>query len=149
MYVQDRETLTMTGTAITTAGTFDETGTSDSSHAAARLLEMAVCNAAELLDEVKSEATMLVAKARADADQLSAASQADADQLTTSAKAEADQLVAAAESEAQAVYARLDEERAQTAAEIARLSQLEHEHRAVLRSHVTELLTQIDAPLAG
>ena len=148
MTMQDHATVTTIDTALTTAGTSDDSGTSESSRAAARLLEMAARNAEELLDEVKSEATVLVATAQANADQLAAASQADADQLTTSAKAEADQLVAVAKAEAEAVYARLEEERAQRTAEIARLNRLEHEHRDALRSHLTQLLTRTEAPLA-
>lgn len=146
--MQDEATVTTIDTALTTAGTSDDTGRSESTRAAARLLEMAARNAEELLDEVKSEATVLVARAQVDADQLAAASQADADQLTTSAKAEADQLVAAAKSESEAVYGRLEEERTQRTAEIARLTRLEQEHRDALRSHLTELLARVETPLA-
>lgn len=111
---------------------------------AVRLLEIATRSADELLDEAKSEAAALVATARAEADQLTAASQAEADQLTASARAEADQLLTAAHREAKRVHAELEEKRSQQQTEIARLEQLERDHKHGMRSHLSELLSQID-----
>jgi cell division septum initiation protein DivIVA len=88
----------------------------------ARLLEVAARNADELLADAK----------------------ADADQLVVAARERAEQLLTAARTEAQQVRADLEATRAQLQAEIARLQQLEHDHRDRIRRHLTELLAQID-----
>jgi cell division septum initiation protein DivIVA len=95
----------------------------DGSRAAARLLEVAARNADELLAEAKAEA----------------------DQLTASAREEADQLLTAARTEAQRVRADLEETRAHHSAEIARLQQIEQDHRDQMRRHLTDVLAQIEA----
>jgi cell division septum initiation protein DivIVA len=98
-------------------------GGTDGSRAAARLLEVAAPNAEELLAEAKAEA----------------------DQLTASAREEADQILTAARTEAQRVRANLEETRAQHNAEIARLQQIEQDHRDRMRRHLTDVLAQIEA----
>jgi cell division septum initiation protein DivIVA len=69
----------------------------------------------------------------------------NADELLTEAKAEADRLVAAARAEAERLRADLEAKRAQHRAEIARLEQVEQEHRERVRRHLTDMLAQIDA----
>jgi cell division septum initiation protein DivIVA len=95
----------------------------DGSRAAARLLEVAARNADELLAEAKAEAN----------------------QLTASAREKADQLLTAARAEEQRVRADLEETRAQQNAEIARLQQIEQDHRDRMRRHLTDVLAQIEA----
>jgi cell division septum initiation protein DivIVA len=95
----------------------------DGHRAAAQLLEVAARNADELLAEAKAEA----------------------DQLKASAREEADQLLAAARTEAQRLRTDLEETRAQHNAEIARLQQIEQDHRDQMRHHLTDLLAQIEA----
>jgi cell division septum initiation protein DivIVA len=92
--------------------------------AAARLLEVAARNADELLADAKAEA----------------------DQLTRSARVEADRLVAAARADAEQVRTELEQERAHHSAEIARLAQVEQEHRERVRRHLTDMLAQVEAP---
>src|SRR5262245_51406457 len=95
----------------------------DSSEAAVRLLEIATRSADELITGAKTEAASLIA----------------------SAQAEADQILAAARAEAEQVHADLDEQRKQQEDEIARLGQLEQEHREHMRGHLTKLLKQIES----
>jgi cell division septum initiation protein DivIVA len=94
----------------------------DGSRAAARLLEVAARNADELLAEATAEA----------------------DQLTASARENADQLLTAARTETQRLRADLEETRAQHNAEIARLQQIEQNHRDRMRRHLTDMLAQIE-----
>ena len=96
--------------------------TADSSDAAARLLEIAARNADELLDGARAEA----------------------DELKRVAREEADRLLTAARSEAQQLRDELEEERAHRSAEIARLQQLEEEHRERVRRQLKELLAQVE-----
>lgn len=93
------------------------------SRGAARLLEVAARNADELLTEATAEAEQLVAAAREQADELMSGARADA----------------------QKVRAELEETRAELNADVARLRDLEHEQRDRMRSHLTDLLAQIDA----
>ena len=149
--------------------TTDQNGASagDGTRAAARLLEIAARNADELLDEARAEATSIVTAAQTDADQLTASSEAQAKEQTESASAEADRVLAAAHTEADRVQAELEQTRAvQTAeleqyrttvlsklaertnsleAEVARLEQLEKEHRNRMRDYLTQQLAQLDA----
>ena len=95
----------------------------DGSRAAARLLEVAARNAEELLAEAKAKA----------------------DRLTASAREEAIRLLNAARTEAQRVRADLEETRAQHSTEIARLQQVEQDHRDRMRRHFTDVLAEIEA----
>ncbi len=126
-----------------TPATEDQT-TLDGTEAAVRLLEIATRSADELIGEAKAEAASLVATAQADADQLAAASKAKADRLTASARAEADQLLAAARTEAERVHVESEQKRTEQAAEISRLEELEQSHKEHLRSHLSELMAQIE-----
>jgi len=108
---------------VTTADLAPTTSAADSSRAA-RLLEVAARNADELLADAKAEAQ----------------------HLTASAREEADRLLTEAREEARRVRADLEETRAQHNAEIARLQQLERDHRERMRHHLTDLLAQIEAP---
>jgi cell division septum initiation protein DivIVA len=107
---------------VTETPVVDESSPGDSSRAAARLLEVAARNAEELLTEAKAEA----------------------DQVKSSAREEADLLLAAARAEAQRVRAELEETHAQHSAEIARLQQVEQDHRDRMRRHLTDVLAQIE-----
>lgn len=140
-------------------------GTADTSRAAARLLEIAANNADQILGEAKSEAAAIAMTARADADQLSAASQTEATRITTSAQADSDQLLAAAHAEADQLlaaaqarseqlliaaraeadqaYAELRRTRSDKTSEIARLVELERDHRDRMHNHLTWMLNQI------
>jgi len=138
----------------------------DGTSAVARMFEIATRNADELLGEARAEAASIVAKAQSDADQLTASSQAQADQLRASASAEADRVLAAAHAEAERVHAELEQTRAEQnaelerhrttvlgdlaeqqgalEAEVARLEQLEQDHRDRMRSYLTQQLAQIE-----
>jgi cell division septum initiation protein DivIVA len=122
----------------------EDQSTLDGAEAAVRLLEIATRSADELVDEATAEAASLVASAQADADQLAAASKAKAERLTASARAEADQLLAAARAEAERVQAVSEHKRTTQAAEISRLEELEQSHKEHLRSHLSELMAQIE-----
>jgi cell division septum initiation protein DivIVA len=108
---------------VTNLDSAQATSPQERSSAVARLLEIAARNAEELLADAK----------------------ADAEQLTAAAHEEADRLLTAARTEAQRVQADLEETRAQLNAEIARLQQVEHDHRGRLRQHLTDVLAQIEA----
>jgi len=110
---------------MTTQDSHDDSP-ADAPQAAARLLELAANNADELLGEAKEEAASIVAAARA-----------DADQLTASARTEADNILATAQTEAEQVNA-----------EVARLQELEQEHRDRMRSNLTQMLEQLDRTAA-
>jgi cell division septum initiation protein DivIVA len=134
--------------------------------AVARLLEIAAHNADELLGEARAEAASIVAKAHSDADRLTGVSQAEADQLRSSARAEADRVLAAAQEEAERVHAELEqtraahnveldrhrrtvlgdlaEQQAAVEAEVARLQQLERDHRDRMRGYLTQQLEQLE-----
>jgi cell division septum initiation protein DivIVA len=105
----------------------------DRTSAVARLLEIATHNADELLEEARAEAASILATAKADADQLRAVSEDQAEQLRVSASAEADRVLAAARAEQAALET-----------EVARLQQLEQDHRDRMRSYLTEQLAQIE-----
>lgn len=100
----------------------DEDRSPDAPGAAVRLLEIATRSADELVYEARAEAAALVATAQADADQLLAAAQAEADQ----------------------VRAALEQQRTERTEEISRLERLEQAHRERMRSHLNELLTQLE-----
>lgn len=130
--------------AETETPAIEDHSTLDAADAAVRLLEIATRSADELIGEAKAEAASLVATAQADADQLAAASKAKAERLTASARAEADQLLAAARAEAERVQVVSEQKRTQQAAEISRLEELERAHKEHLRSHLSELMAQIE-----
>jgi cell division septum initiation protein DivIVA len=92
------------------------------------------------------EPTMTRADASGAAARLLEVAARNADELLADAKAEAEGLLAAARAEAQQVRAGLEEERARHSTEIARLKQLEQEHRERVRRHANDLLAQIEAP---
>ena len=108
------------GTTVSTPEPAD-TRAQDSS-GAARLLEVAAHNADELLAEARAEAATVV----------------------SAAQAEADQLVMSAKMEAARVRSELETTRNQQNAEIARLQQLADDHKNRMRSHVSDLLAQVD-----
>jgi cell division septum initiation protein DivIVA len=156
--------------SATTDGARDTTA-EEGTRAAARLLELAARNADQLVDEAQAQADSLVATAKVDAERLTAASQAEADQLIAAARAEASRALTAARLEAERVNAELEHTRTeQTAeldrhrttvlseladrqaaveAEVARLQQLETDHRDRIRSHLTALLAQIEPTTSG
>ena len=115
------------------------------SRAAVRLLEIATRDAEELVGEARAEAASILATAQADADQLTAATRADATQVTSSARAEADQLLAETHAAAERMLSEVGERQAALEAEVARLKELEREHRDLMRSYLTEQLAQLDA----
>lgn len=108
--------------ADTSTATTAEPSTADVSGAVARLLEVAAHNADQLLAEATAEADHLVAAAR--------------DQ--------ADQVLSAARTEARQVRADLEETQAHLNSEVARLQQLEHDHRDRMRNLLTDMLAQVE-----
>jgi len=112
------------GSTVTGSDVGPASDAANGSGAAARLLEIAARNADELLEEARAEA----------------------DELTRAAREEADRLVTTARSEAQQLRADLEEERARRSAEIARLQQMEEDHRERVRRQLKDLLAQIEGP---
>jgi hypothetical protein len=105
----------------------------DGTSAAARLLEIATRNADELLDEAKTEAASIVATAQAEAEQV----HAELEETRAEQNAEL-------ERQRTTVLADLAERQAALKAEVARLEQLEQEHRNRMRKYLTQQLAQIE-----
>ena len=132
----------------------------DSSHAAARMLEMIANETDQWRSDAKDEAAAIVAEARAGAEKIMRAARVEVDKLVTAARAEADELVAAARNEATQTVdgARAEAHRVQEEATavrkshdeaVAQLQQLTTDHRTRLRSHLTEMLGRVDSLPGG
>ena len=126
------------GGSADAAATSPAPGAVQGSQAAARLLEIAGRNAEELLSGATADAEATVATARA-----------EADQVTAAARTEAERVRAEAEQHSTTVLSELAERRAALEAEIARLEQLESEHRAAMRTFFTEQLEHLEPTPAG
>lgn len=108
-------------------------GAGDGTRAAARLLEIATRNADELLAEARTEAASIVSMAQTDADRV----RAELDQTRAEHDTELDR-------HRTTVLGDLSERQAALEAEIARLRQLEEDHRNRMRTYLAEQLAQIE-----
>ncbi|MGZ4532605.1 MAG: hypothetical protein ACXVXP_09665 [Mycobacteriaceae bacterium] len=128
----------------------------DGGQAAARLLEMTARETDVLRSEAKSEAVAIVAGAREEADKFVQAAREEANKLVQAAREQAERLVTAARDEgAKAVndaHAEAYRVREETVAvrkrhdeDIAHLQQVASDHRERLRSHLSNMLDQVNS----
>ncbi|MFC7494633.1 MULTISPECIES: hypothetical protein [unclassified Nocardioides] len=122
---------------------------SDSSPAAARLLEMVARETDEWRSEARTEAAAIVAGAREESARLVRAARVEADRLVTEAREQAAQATNDARVEAYRVREQTTALRERHAEEVARLEQIASEHREHLRGHLAEMLERVDAATPG
>lgn len=120
-------------------------GGSDSSQAAARLLEMTANETEQWRTDARSEAAAIVAEAHQESAALGQAAREEAERLVTSARDEAAKTTNDARVEAGRVREETIAYRSSHDEEIARLQQVATEHRQRLRNHLTEMLDQVDS----
>jgi cell division septum initiation protein DivIVA len=101
--------------------------------AAARLLELAARNADELLDEAKAEAASITAAAHAEADVIRAEARKDIERES-----------AELERHRESVLSALAQQQTDLEAEVFRLQQLEQDYRGRMRTHLTQVLEQLE-----
>ncbi|KQW47259.1 hypothetical protein ASC77_12290 [Nocardioides sp. Root1257] len=116
----------------------------DPSPAAARLLEMTARETDRWRAEARVEVEGLLTDARAEAARLVRAAREEAEGLVSTAREEAAQETNAARVEAYRMREETSARRQQLDDEIARLEQVETEHRERLRLHLTDLLERVD-----
>jgi cell division septum initiation protein DivIVA len=121
------------------------TAVQDSSTSPRRLLELAAVTADRLVADAHTEAESVVSSARAEADAILAASRTGADRIATEIARTRDEQTAELARERARALAGLVEEKTALEEQIARLRQLQSDHRRQLRDHLSEQLSLLDA----
>lgn len=115
------------------------------SAASARLLEMTAQETDRWRSEARSEADQIVARARTEAAGLVREAQAEAERVIGAARDAAAETTNDARVQAYRIREQSDALRARQDEELARLGQVETEHRERLRQHLTEMLDRVDS----
>jgi len=114
---------------------------------AARMLELAAGTADQLVADARSEAESLVATAQAEADTILEASRTEADRVAAELVRHKKEQAAELDRERVTTLTGLADEKAALEASIARLRQVQSDHRSQMRQHLTEQLSLLDATL--
>jgi cell division septum initiation protein DivIVA len=112
---------------------------------AARTLELAAVTADRLVADAEAEAASLVATARAEADVVLETSREESRQAAAAlARTKADQ-IAELDRERDTALTGISAEKVALEAQVATLRQLQSDHRSLMRQHLTEQLSLLDA----
>jgi F0F1-type ATP synthase membrane subunit b/b' len=140
-------------TKTTTVGDVDSesadpiTAQKTPSAAAARMLELAGTTADRLVIEAQAEAQSLVTGAQAEAGAILEASRNEAIQVAAECARTKEEQAAELDRERVTALAELRDEKSALEAQIAKLRQVESDHRSLMRRHLTEQLSMLDATL--
>jgi cell division septum initiation protein DivIVA len=117
----------------------------ESSPSPARLLELAAVTADRLVADAHAEAELLVTSARAEADAILQAGRTGAQRIAAEVARSKEEQTAELDRERATALAGLAAEKAALEEQIARLRQIQSDHRRQLHDHFTEQLSLLDA----